>query len=377
MKKKITTVFLVFINILLFIALVIVGIMIYNKVNDLDINIYTIDEIATEEPKKEDIKKTNSIIQKISDAIQNNSAIDDNQQLTTNIIKNDENQFFYNQLTDSQKMIYYRLHENKNNLKNKNCIIKFGDIFSNILKEENGSKILGDDYQSAIEAFLHDNPQLFYLDVNKMYLNIETSTRFFKTSYNVYIAPGTGDSYLLDEFISSINVDEAINEVEKVKNNVINHLSDDDYRNILIIHNYLIETIEYDSTYNAPGSYSLYGALAKRKCVCEGYAKAFKYLANSANIDCEIMQGTAINSNGQSESHAWNCVKLNNIWYEVDPTWDDPIVIGNNGKATNEMKYKYFLKGSETFEKDHTLSYNFSENGKRFKYPEISKKDYK
>ena len=376
MKKKITTLLLLFINIILFCALAIVGIMIYNRINDLDLDTYTIDSIATEEPKKEDIKKTNNVIQKISDAIQNSSG-NNNQNITVNKIQNSENLFFYNQLSETQQLIYNKLDENKNNLKDKNCIIKYGDIFSDILKNENGSKILGEDYQSAVEAFTHDNPQLFYLDVNKMYLNIETSTRFFKTSYNVYIAPGNGDSYLLDDFISSINVIEAINEVEKVKDNVINHLSDDDYRNILIIHNYLIETIEYDSTYKAPGSYNLYGALAKRKCVCEGYAKAFKYLANSANIDCEIMQGTAINSNGQSESHAWNCVKLNNIWYEVDPTWDDPIVIGNNGKATNEMKYKYFLKGSETFEKDHTLSYNFSENGKRFKYPEISKKDYK
>ncbi len=377
MKKKITTIFLIFINIFLIGALSIIGIIIYNKINDLDINIYTIDRIATEEPEKEDIKQTNNAIKKISDAIQGNSSVNDNSNIEPNIIQNSGNLFFYNQLSENQKKIYNKLYENRNNLKNKNCIIKYGDIFTNILKEDNGNKILGDDYQSAVEAFTHDNPQLFYLDVNKMYLNIETTTKFFKTSYNVYIAPGNGDSYLLDDFISSINVEEAISEVEKVKNNVINHLSDDNYRNILIIHNYLIETIEYDSTYKAPGSYNLYGALAKRNCVCEGYAKAFKYLANSANIDCEIMQGTAVNSNGQSESHAWNCVKLNNIWYEVDPTWDDPIVIGNNGKATNEMKYKYFLKGSETFKKDHTLSYNFSENGRTFNYPEISQIDYR
>ena len=88
------------------------------------------------------------------------------------------------------------------------------------------------------------------------------------------------------------------------------------------------------------------------------------------------MQGIATNSSGQSENHAWNCVKLNNIWYEVDTTWDDPIVIGGNGKATNEMKYRYFLKGTNSFDKDHTLEYQFSDQGRKFAYPTISSKDY-
>ena len=48
---------------------------------------------------------------------------------------------------------------------------------SDILSEEGGADKLGDDYQAAIEAFTHDNVDIFYLDVNKMYLNIETTTK--------------------------------------------------------------------------------------------------------------------------------------------------------------------------------------------------------
>ena len=141
------------------------------------------------------------------------------------------------------------------------------------------------------------------------------------------------------------------------------------------IHDYLVDTIEYDSTYQAIGSYGIYGALIGKTCVCEGYAKSLKYLANAAGIKCEIMQGTATNSSGKTESHAWNCVKINGIWYEIDPTWDDPIIVGS-GYKTNVFKYKYFLKGSNTFEKDHILSNQFSQNGKEFEYPIISKRDY-
>ena len=41
----------------------------------------------------------------------------------------------------------------------------------------------------------------------------------------------------------------------------------------------------------------------------------------------------------------------------MDVTWDDPIIIGG-GYLTNEFKYRYFLKGSNTLFKDHV------ENGK-------------
>ena len=44
--------------------------------------------------------------------------------------------------------------------------------------------------------------------------------------------------------------------------------------------------------------------------------------------------------------------------------------------GTNKIRYKYFLKGLNTFNKDHTLSYQFSEGGKVFTYPNLSQKDY-
>ena len=88
------------------------------------------------------------------------------------------------------------------------------------------------------------------------------------------------------------------------------------------------------------------------------------------------MQGTATNSSGQTESHAWNCVEINGIWYEIDTTWDDPIIVGGSGRVSNDIKYRYFLKGTDTFEKDHVLSYQFSDGGKIFSYPTISREDY-
>ena len=133
--------------------------------------------------------------------------------------------------------------------------------------------------------------------------------------------------------------------------------------------------IEYDSEYESAGRYTLYGALIDKKCVCEGYAKAFKYLANAAGINCEILQGEATNSYGTTESHAWNCVEVANAWYQLDATWDDPVIVGK-GVVFNKTKYKYFLKGTATFDRDHKISRQFTDEGKIFNYPELSRSDY-
>ena len=290
--------------------------------------------------------------------------------------QNSESKFFYEQLNDYEKKIYNGLQENKNNLKSGTYVINYGNTFSSILDKENGSELLGNYYQTAVETFTHDNSDLFFLNVNKMYLNIETTKRLGSTTYKVYIAPQANGNYYADGFSSQEQVEMAMNQIEDIKNKLVSTLSGNKYKDILKIHDYLVDNIEYDQTYHSIGTYSIYGALVKKTAVCEGYAKAYKYLLNSAGIECEILQGIGKNSSGNTESHAWNAVYLDNKWYLVDVTWDDPIIIGG-GTLTARNKYKYFLKGSETFKTDHREEYQFTENGKVFSYPEISFYDYK
>ena len=338
-------------------------------------SIYKIDKIYTEEPDPE--KKIESTADSIGNLISENNTKEKTTE--TGMLDNNKKNytsFFYSQLNDNQRIIYDGLMHNKQYLKQGDFIIKYNDVFTETLSRENGSDVLGDDYQSAIEAFTHDNMDVFYLDVNKMYLNIETSTRFFKTTYNVYISAAKDSNYLSNEFQSIEKIEQAVMQVENEKNRILSNLKGTDYQNILYLHDYLINTVEYDSLYQQLGSYTVYGALIGKKSVCEGYAKAFKYLANCAGYECELLQGTATNNYGQTENHAWNCIKLNNLWYEIDVTWDDPIIIGGNGRASNDIKYKYFLKGSKTLNQDHTLEYQFSEKGRIWSYPNISSNDY-
>ena len=375
MRKKFLNLILFFILIFLITLIVIFGIFIYQEffTDSSEPVIYKVDKIFAEEPDMEKNSNYDNTLVSIAESIRTTPTPSNIESINN---KNSSSGFFYSQLNKNQKIIYDGLMKNKQYLKQGNYVINYKDSFTDTLSEENGSDKLGDDYQSAIEAFTYDNIDVFYLDLNKMFLNIETSTKFFKTTYNVYISAANDSNYLSKEFQTTEKIEKAISELEAEKENIISHLNGTDYQNILYIHDYLVNNVEYDSTYQSIGSYNIYGALVEKKCVCEGYSKAFKYLLNSAGYDCELMQGTATNSSGQSENHMWNCVKLNDKWYAIDVTWDDPIIIGGNGRTTNEYKYRYYLKGTQTFDKDHFLEYQLSENGKTFSYPNINREDY-
>ncbi len=377
MKSKFVSLILFFMLLFLISIIIVFGVYIYKDFfgASSESSIYKIDKIYTEEPDPE--KKIESTADSIGNLISENNTKEKTTE--TGMLDNNKKNytsFFYSQLNDNQRIIYDGLMQNKQYLKQGDFIIKYNDVFTETLSRENGSDVLGDDYQSAIEAFTHDNMDVFYLDVNKMYLNIETSTKFFKTTYNVYISAAKDSNYLSNEFQSIEKIEQAVMQVENEKNRILSNLKGTDYQNILYLHDYLINTVEYDSLYQQLGSYTVYGALIGKKSVCEGYAKAFKYLANCAGYECELLQGTATNNSGQTENHAWNCIKLNNLWYEIDVTWDDPIIIGGNGRTSNDIKYKYFLKGSKTLNQDHTLEYQFSEKGRIWSYPNISSNDY-
>ena len=132
-----------------------------------------------------------------------------------------------------------------------------------------------------------------------------------------------------------------------VKNKIIAKIQGkSDYDKIKIIHDYLIDSIEYENDLTQNNVYDIYGALVQKRCVCEGYAKAFQYLMNEMGIENTIVIGIGTNSKNETENHAWNYVKLDGEWYAVDVTWDDPIITGG-GKLSNKSRYEYFLKEQE------------------------------
>lgn len=283
--------------------------------------------------------------------------------------------YFYNQLEEPSKTIYKALETNKENMITGTYKIEFGNTFSDILDSADGQNELGDYYQSAIEAYTYDNPDVFYLSPSKMYLNIETTTFGSSTTYNVFINNGSEANYFTDEFSSEAEVRSAINSIEQVKNTLVSRRTGNTYEDIKMVHDYLVDNIEYDTSLSKDNIYDLYGALVNRVAVCEGYARSFKYILDEMGISSVLVIGTGTNSRGETERHAWNYVEIDGNWYAVDCTWDDPVVIGG-GSLPQGSKYKYFLKGANEFNQDHISSGQFTDGGKVFSYPSLSSSSY-
>ena len=88
------------------------------------------------------------------------------------------------------------------------------------------------------------------------------------------------------------------------------------------------------STDNAQG---LRGALINNRCVCAGYAKALQQVLASVGIECKYISGeTAV------EGHAWNQIKIDDKWYNVDLTYDS-----NNIRETGNIEN--FLLSDDDF----------------------------
>ncbi len=67
--------------------------------------------------------------------------------------------------------------------------------------------------------------------------------------------------------------------------------------------------------------------LKTNKAICIGYARVFKAICDDLNIQSEIVVGYSktmanqINNDATYKNHAWNAVKINNIWQLLDITW--------------------------------------------------------
>lgn len=127
-----------------------------------------------------------------------------------------------------------------------------------------------------------------------------------------------------------------------------------DREKVKAVHDWLCINVAYDvDNYNAgtiPGSsYQIQGPILYGKSVCGGYADAFQHFMDIMGIECETITGTATNSSGQTGSHAWNRVKIDNQWLYIDDTWDDPIP----DQPGVVRRYTYFLISEAQMNRNH------------------------
>ena len=309
--------------------------------------------------------------------------IDANKDNNSNNKKNKANSknYYYNQLNENAKYIYDAIYDNYENLKTGTYVIDFGNHFNDLCHKENGENILNDSFQLALNTLTFDKPELYFINVTKMYLYSNKTTFPGFVRYKHSIGPAKDDNYLSDDFENEEDTINAISRIDQKIEQVIeeaNH-KENDVEKIRYIHDYILDCCQYDSSSKNKNLYNAYGVLNDGRAVCEGYAKTMKLLLDKIDIENIVVCGTGTNSSGQVESHAWNYILVDGVWYGLDSTWDDPILLGT-GVAPTTATHKYFLVGSEKLNKDHVASGiligDLNENFE-FKYPTLSINDYK
>lgn len=213
--------------------------------------------------------------------------------------------YYYNTLSEGQKAIYTSIANAVKNLNNNFKLVGY-----EYLDETTTNK----DIEVALYRFLLDHPEVFY--INDKY-TISTSTSIFGTKVNLVFEYLVSSQEELDTKIEKIN-----NAIGDVMANVKEDYNE--YETELAIHDYLgknIEYYEYEKIEDIPQNcHNIYGALVEKKAVCDGFSKSLKLLLERENISTIVVTG-----NLKNESHAWNKVKLDDNWYNLDLTSDKSI----------------------------------------------------
>lgn len=176
--------------------------------------------------------------------------------------------------------------------------------------------------QNVMEAVYNDHPELFWMD----------------TAYACTYGANGGCTKLSLQFNQTAGrLSESGRDFTSAANEIIagaiNYTTD--FEKERYVHDALLGRVEYQL--GARMNQSAYSALVNRQTVCAGYARAFQYILQQLNIPCYYCTGFS------GENHAWNIVKLDGDYYNVDLTWDD----------TQPGTYDYFNRSDAEFARDH------------------------
>lgn len=214
---------------------------------------------------------------------------------------------YYQMLSENQQSVYRQIYANAQNLTEKFAPEK---------------TVSASDVKTAFEAVIGDHPEMFWLE----------------TGYSSkYLTNGQCVEIDLKYNSTADDLESAKQRFDAAAQNLITGAAslDSNYEKEKYVHDALASAVTYDLT--ADMNQSAYSALVNGKSVCAGYARAYQYLLQQLGIPCYYCTGY---SGGY---HAWNIVKLEDGYYNVDVTWDDAAAI----------RYDYFNKTDADFASTH------------------------
>ena len=138
--------------------------------------------------------------------------------------------------------------------------------------------------------------------------------------------------------------------VKEIETEIWNSTMNDEEK-IKQAHNYIINNSKYDKDRSDNNivnykSDTAYGTLLEGYSLCGGYTDTMELFLEDLNIKSYKIA---------SENHVWNAVNLNNTWYHLDLTWDDPIT--NDG--SDILEYNFFLITTPELEEIENEQHNY------------------
>lgn len=214
---------------------------------------------------------------------------------------------YYQMLNDTGKALYRQIYANAQDLRK-----SFAPV----------EAVSPAQLRNAFMAVCNDHPELFWMN----------------TAYGYQYAPdGSIAEIDLSFNITATQMDTTKAAFEAGAKEILDQTYGKytDYDKEAAVHDAILDSVVYDK--NAPVNQSAYSALVNGRTVCAGYARAFQYIMQQLGIPCYYVEGYA------GENHAWNIVKLDDGYYNVDTTWDD----------TNPNTYDYFNCSDADYSKNH------------------------
>ena len=226
-------------------------------------------------------------------------------------------------------------------LKNKDACDKVADGIKNLEQHIDISdcKLSTGDVSELMYVVTYRNPGLFYVTGACSY--------YISGNYATVIVPKY--SYSTSEIEEKQQTLDSV--IDKYLALVDNSMSD--FQKAVILHDELVLRTEY--AYDP----SMYNILTEGKGQCIAYAFAYARLLSLVGIDSEIISSAKMN-------HAWLKVKIDGEYYNVDPTWDDPIA-----DKPGHVQHTYFLYSDEAFQSGTNFS---AHTDYESYYPATSKK---
>ncbi len=189
------------------------------------------------------------------------------------------------------------------------CSSEYSDCLDDVSSLANNQRVL-----STINNFVHPfnsfkHLETSYDDYGKVTLKIE----HIYSSSDIKLIEAKVESVEEEIWQDDMSVDEKIKEA----------------------HNYIINNSKYDSDRSDNNivnykSDTAYGTLLEGYSLCGGYTDAMELFLEDLSVKSYKIA---------SENHIWNAVYLDDTWYHLDLTWDDPITTD----GSDVLEYNFFL----------------------------------